>query len=57
MKIWDYLAVTPTQFQTEEISGLLFAMLDGKDASAVAWKLTKPMITGSQPVVHGRDLL
>ena len=27
-----------------EIKGILFAMLDGKDSSAVAWKLVKPMI-------------
>ena len=29
----------------------------GKDASAVAWKLTKPMIKNSQPMIHGKDLL
>ena len=40
-----------------EIKGILFAMLDGKAASAVAWKLTKPMIKSSQPMIHGKDLL
>ena len=33
------------------IKGILFAMLDGKDSSAVAWKLVKPMIKGSQPML------
>jgi len=40
-----------------DIKGILFAMLDGKDVSAVAWKLTKPMIKDSQPMIHGKDLL
>lgn len=34
-----------------EIKGILFAMLDGKDASAVAWKLVKPMTKGAGPML------
>jgi len=40
----------------KDISGILFAMLDGKDASAVAWKLTKPLIKDSLPMINASVL-
>jgi RNA ligase len=45
------------EFAESEFKAVLFALYDGKDASAVAWKLTKPMIKSSQPMIHGKDLL
>ena len=59
---WDNPAAirrTYAQYFNEypNIKGILFAMYDGKDASAVAWKLTKPLIKSSQPMIHGKDLL
>jgi RNA ligase len=39
-----------------EIKGILFAMRDGKDSSAVAWKLVKPMIKNSHPMVDVHNL-
>jgi RNA ligase len=63
-KNWDNPADVRKAFALEfqrternDIKGILFAMYDGKDASAVAWKLTKPMIKNSQPMIHGKDLL
>jgi RNA ligase len=63
-KNWDNPADVRKAFALEfqrternDIKGILFAMYDGKDASAVAWKLTKPMIKSSQPMIHGKDLL
>ena len=35
-----------------DIKGILFAMYDGKDASAVAWKLTKPLIKDAYPMIN-----
>jgi RNA ligase len=34
-----------------EIKGILFAMLDGKDSAAIAWKLVKPLIHNSHPMI------
>ena len=39
-----------------DIMGILFALLDGKDASAVAWKLVKPMIKSSHPMLNASIL-
>lgn len=46
-----------TKPEYADVKAILFALLDNKDASAVAWKLTKPMIKSSQPMIHGKDLL
>ena len=45
-----------TNDAAKPFSGILFAMLDGKDASAVAWKLTKPMIKDSHPMLNASIL-
>jgi hypothetical protein len=42
------------RFQAEgnqEVKSILFAMLDGKDPHEYIWKLVKPMIHGSHPMV------
>ena len=53
---WDKPAVVRKAYaeafaQWPDVKGILFAMFDGKDATAVAWKLVKPMIKGSQPML------
>ena len=39
-----------------EVKGILFAMLDGKDVSAVAWKLVKPLVKGSHPMIDASKM-
>jgi RNA ligase len=53
---WDKPAIVRKAYaeafaQWPDVKGILFAMYDGKDAKAVAWKLVKPMIKGSQPML------
>lgn len=53
---WDKPAVVRKAYaeafnKWPDIKGILFAMYDGKNADAVAWKLVKPMIKNSQPML------
>ena len=62
LKNWDNPANVRKAYALEfsrwpDVKGILFALYDGKDASAVAWKLTKPLIHKSQPMIHGKDML
>jgi RNA ligase len=53
---WDKPAVVRKAYaeffnEEKEIKGILFAMYDGKDAPAIAWKLVKPMTKAAQPML------
>lgn len=39
--------------ENKEFSGILFAMLDGKDVKPIIWKMVKPMTMGKTPLVNG----
>ena len=39
--------------ENKEFSGILFAMLDGKDVKPIIWKMVKPMTKGKNPLVNG----
>jgi RNA ligase len=45
-----------TKQEYADVKAILFALLDNKDASAVAWKLTKPMIKDSHPMLNASVL-
>ena len=37
--------------ENKQYSGVLFAMLDGKDIQQVIWKLVKPMTKAAKPML------
>ena len=39
--------------ENKEFSGILFAMLDGKDVKPIIWKMVKPMTKDKNPLVNG----
>jgi RNA ligase len=43
--------------ENAEVKAVMFALLDGKDPEPIIWKLVKPLIKSSQPMIHGKDLL
>jgi RNA ligase len=43
--------------ENAEVRAVMFALLDGKDPEPIIWKLVKPLIKSSQPMIHGKDLL
>jgi RNA ligase len=53
-KDWAMLFQRP---ETKDVQAILFALYNDKDVEQVIWKLTKPLIKSSQPMIHGKDLL
>ena len=39
--------------ENKEFSGILFAMLDGKDVKPIIWKMVKPLTKDKNPLVNG----
>ena len=45
-----------TKPENEDISGILFALLDGKDPAPVIWKKVKPLVKGANPMIDAAKL-